>query len=141
MRLAMQSHKTLQLQLRRARRGELSADMLRSEDDIGVFLVLENLAVHTPVPALIAAVAGGGVHHERAAGFAGAGIEMNSSTFQLESAVHGVQDISQREFNAALSGIELKNRLLCAASEGEEQDAHNRCGNFQEPSGFQVHGI
>src|SRR5258705_10862436 len=86
-----------ELSIRLTRWRKFPVYAVRREYDFRVAAALKNVLVHSPIPCVAAAITAGCVHHDRAARFAGAWIEVYNAALQPEGAVYGMQDISESE--------------------------------------------
>ena len=86
--------------------------MVRGEDDLWIPIAFENVVVHFLVSRFAAAIATLGINNDLSGAFMGREIVMNRSTFQLEGAVDGVKNITQREFDVCFGRVQFEDRLL-----------------------------
>jgi hypothetical protein len=68
--------------------------------------------MHFLVTRLAAAIAALGVNHDLSGAFTGREIIVHGSTLQLEPALYGVKNVTQRELDVRLGRVQFEDRLL-----------------------------
>src|ERR1700719_1811187 len=87
----MHGENALDLDSRLARFCDRALNMLRRENDVSIFLALQNVLVHFLVATVAATLAAGRVHDKLASGSAGSIIKLYTATFQTKVAMNGVK--------------------------------------------------
>ena len=95
------------LDLEISRRQNLALHQLRRESDFRVSVALEDVFIHLVIAGVAATIPSGCVHHYQSAGLARGRVEIDRPLLQLECPMHSVEDVTQRETNLCLSGIEF----------------------------------
>ena len=89
--LSMQQHNATELYVRDAGPRDLAFDLRGTEDGIRVFRRFQNFLVHFFIPRTVAAIPAGGVDHNFSGSLSAVRVEVQGPTFQIKSAVNGVQ--------------------------------------------------
>ena len=110
--LPVNSKKPGQFHLRNTLRIDGSFYVLRSKNNLRIFLALQNFLMHFLVAALVVAVAARGVHDDFSARISRRSIETDVAALQLECPMNGVERGIEREFDCGLRGIQLDCRFL-----------------------------
>src|SRR5262249_54960571 len=84
--------------------------------------------MHTAIPAGVARVAASDIDHDLAACLPGRRIETEGSAFELECALHLVEDVAEAEVNFSVGRIEVEDRLLGRQREGGQNEGNQRTG-------------
>ncbi len=92
--------------------GQRTLNVVWSEDDVWIPVTFENVVVHSLVTRLAAAIAALGGNNDLPGTFMGREIVMNGSMLQLERAVNGVKNVTQRELDVCLGRVQLEDRFL-----------------------------
>jgi len=95
------------LHLRSALRVHGAFYMLRCENDLRIFLALQNLLMHLLVAAFVVAVAARSVHDDCPACFPRSGIKTDMAALELKRPMNGVQCRIEREFDRSLRRIQV----------------------------------
>lgn len=77
--------------------------------------------MHLLVAGVIATLPAGRIHNDFAVGVAGSRIECDAAASHLESAMNGMQYISQRPLDLGLGRVEINPYLLCGNRGGQQQ--------------------
>ena len=105
--LPVNSKKPGQFHLRNTLRIDGSFYVLRSKNNLRIFIALQNFLMHFLVASLVVTVAARGVHDDFSARFSRSSVETNMAALQLECSVNGVERGIEREFDCGLRGIQL----------------------------------
>ena len=89
-----------------------TGDSVGVEDDLRVTVAFEHVLVHAAVAGSAAAVSAFRVDHDFAGGLAGGEVVGYDAALEFELAADGVEDVTQREADVRLSGIERERGLL-----------------------------
>ena len=89
-----------------------AVDSVGTKRNLGIARALQNFLVHLAVAHPAAAIAARGVDHNLARDFSRCRLELKRSVLQLESSVHGVENIAQCELDRSLRRIKLERRVL-----------------------------
>ena len=105
--------------------GERSFHVIRSEDDVRIAITFENVVMHPLVPCLAATIAALSIDNDFPGAFAGCKTVVNRSPLQLERAVDGVKNVTQRELDSSLRRVQFEDRLLSKKRRGRGQEDQN----------------
>src|SRR5258708_16919926 len=111
-------------------------NMLRRENDVSIFLALQNVLVHFLVATVAAALAAGGVHNKFASGGAGSIVKLYAAALQTKVAVNGVERGIHGEVDFGLGWIKRESFLLRLRDPAREQRKKNEeCGMSKSTNG------
>jgi hypothetical protein len=95
-----------------ARFRQCTLHVVRGKDDFRIPIAFENVVMHFLVTRLAAAIAALGVNNDLSGAFTGREIIVHGSTLQLERALNGVKNVTQRELDVRLGRVQFEDRLL-----------------------------
>src|SRR5229473_1838042 len=98
---------------------------LRRENDVSIFLALQNVLVHFLVATVAATLAAGRIHNKLASGSAGSIVKLYAAALQTKVAVNGVERGIHGEVDFGMGWIKRESfllRLRDPAREQREQD-------------------
>lgn len=87
-------------------------DVIRNEGDLRITGAFQDVLVHALVSCVAATLAALGIDHDLSRAFAGGQVIANRSALELERTVNRVKDVTERELDLCLGGVQLEYRLL-----------------------------